>query len=66
MRSNKLKAKFVEKEMSVKDVCVFLGLSKTSLLSKMNGRTQFKLNELRKIVDELDLTQAEVKEIFFD
>ncbi len=61
-----MKAKFVEKEVSIKDMCVCLGLSKTSLLSKMNGRTQFKLNEVRRIIDELDLTQAEVKEIFFD
>ncbi|MDE5977311.1 MAG: DUF739 family protein [Turicibacter sp.] len=65
MNINKLKAKIVEQGLSYKDVYEDLGLSKTAFLSKMNGKTQFKLSELRKIVVILDLNQSELKEIFF-
>lgn len=43
-----------------------LKISKQTVGGKINGHTDFKQSEIRKIIERYNLTPAEVDEIFFD
>lgn len=66
MNLDKLKGKLKEKRLSYKDVAGILGVSTTTVNSKMNGETRFYLEEIRLLSDCLGLSDEEKVKIFFD
>lgn len=66
MNLDKLKGKLREKRLSYNKVAEILGVSTTTVSSKMNGETRFYLEEIRVLSDYLGLTDEEKIKIFFD
>lgn len=66
MNLDKLKGKLKEKRLSYNKVAEILGVSTTTVNSKMNGETRFYLEEIRTLSDYLGLTDEEKVKIFFD
>lgn len=63
---NKLKAKLVERSMSVEDLAQKMGINKATLYRKMgNGGVGFTVKDANLIVDILGLSLQEAMEIFF-
>ena len=63
MKFNKLKGARAEKGYSQKDMADKIGISTDSYHLKENGKTEFKLSEVKKILDILD---KEFTDIFLD
>lgn len=66
MNLDKLKGKLREKRLSYNKVAEILGVSTTTVSSKMNRETRFYLEEIRVLSDYLGLTDEEKIKIFFD
>ena len=64
MKTDKLKGKFREKNMSYGKVALYLGVSKTTINNKINGKTSFYLDEIEKLSTLLNLTIDEKVDIF--
>lgn len=69
MQANILKSKMALKELSLYDLLkelkdVGVHISKTSWYRKLNGKTEFSLQEIKGIIEVLGLSEAEVREIF--
>lgn len=52
-----------EKGKSIADMCKMLGISRSAFYRKCNGKSEFTLGEIKKIVDFLKLDSP--NEIFF-
>ena len=65
---NKLKAKFVEKGLSVREVAEKLGVDRSTLYRKINDKEgkAFTVGEVQRLSEILDLTPYEITRIFFD
>lgn len=61
----KLKGKIVEKELTYKDCAEFIGISTTSFNKKMNGSSRFYIEEVKLLVQLLNLKDVEIINIFF-
>lgn len=57
------KALLILKNKSMEDVAKFLGISRTTLYRKMNGESDFFLNEIQKLCEFLQIENP--MEIFF-
>lgn len=66
MEMLKLKGKLTELKKTYKDCAEVLGISITSFSDKMNGKSTFKLPEIIKLCDYLELNDAEKNRIFLD
>ena len=55
MRGNKLKGAMAEKGISQADIAKILGLSTNSVSAKINGKVDFKVGEMQKICDFLQV-----------
>lgn len=64
IKANILKAKMIEKGIKADDLAKKLGIKKTSFYRRLNGHTQFGLDEVQKVCDILDLTDQQVLQIF--
>lgn len=62
---NLLEARLKEKELTPEQLSKKIGLSYTSLNQRLNGRTDFKLGEIKKIRQVLELSIDQMVEIFF-
>lgn len=62
MNLKKLKGAMAEKDFTQSKLASMLGLSLKSFSAKINGKTEFKVNELAKISKILDVDPS----IFFD
>lgn len=60
-----LKSKMILTGDNQHDLAKHLELSENSMSSKMNGKTQFKTEEIAKIVWRYNLTAQETYDIFF-
>ena len=60
-----LKEKIEEKGMGIKELSCIMGINKATLYRKVNGDTEFTRGEIYNIILILDLSDCEVKEIFF-
>ena len=60
-----LKEKIEEKGMGFKELSGFMGINKATLYRKVNGETEFTRGEIYDIILILDLSDCEIKEIFF-
>lgn len=63
---DKLKGKIVEKKLTYEKCAIFLGITKVTFVKKINCKTQFTLDEIRKIAQLLELSDDEKVNIFFD
>ena len=65
MNSNALKAKIVEKGMTVGEFCTRTNFVRSTFDRKMNGCSEFDREEIQRIMIALDLTIEEACNIFF-
>ena len=65
MNTLKLKAKFVEKQMNVSDVADALGINRSTLYRKLSNLEEFTVKQVCLLKEKLELTPAELTEIFF-
>lgn len=63
MNKTLLEEKMREKGKSITDMCRMLGISRSAFYRKRNGLSEFTQNEIRKIVDFLELDSP--MDIFF-
>jgi len=67
MNVNRFRGKIVEKGMNVEVLSERMGIHKSNVYRKMNNNGDtFTLKEVRKIIEILDLTAEETRDIFFD
>ena len=65
MNKNKLKSCIVREGYTAEVVAEKVGLSNTAFSRKVNGRSEFRLNEIQALIKTLCLDNDEVVEIFF-
>ena len=65
MNQKLLRCKMLLAGDSQGDLAKYLGLSENSMSHKMNGKVQFKAEEIAKIVWKYDLTPQETHDMFF-
>jgi len=65
IRINLLKDAMDRKNITIDDLAKKLGVSKQSLYFRLNGKVQFKINEVRLIKNYLDLEGNIFNSIFF-
>ena len=63
MNSKALRNRMKEKGISVVEIVRELGISRSAFWKKCNGRSEFKLGEIKKIAQILDVENA--ADIFF-
>lgn len=66
MNERALRAKMLMMGVSVERVCEAAGICKASYYRKERGETQFTQKEMQAIVDLLDMTAEEIRDIFFN
>ena len=66
MNGNILKAQMKLNNDTQNDLAEYLGISKTTLSYKTNGKTDFSREEIRLIKERYDLEPDEVDKIFFN
>jgi len=60
-----LRIKMYSSTCTVKELSQVLGLSTSAFYRRLNGKTQFTVQEMLKCVEHLGLTEEERDEIFF-
>lgn len=65
MKINALKAKIVEKGMTIGEFCNRAGFVRCTFDRKLAGTSEFDRDEIQRIAKELDLTAEETCNIFF-
>lgn len=63
--TRKLKALFIENNLTNKDIAELLNISKYSLSLKINNKRDFKASEILKLSNHLKLSPIDVVSIFF-
>ena len=66
MNTNLLKAKIVENGDTQAQLAAALGISASNMNDKINGKSDFRQNEISAIRNRYCLTADEVDRIFFD
>ena len=64
--TNKFKAALVRKGMTAGDLAELIGISRQSLSYRMNNIVEFRISEVEKISQILELTLEEKNLIFFE
>lgn len=64
MNRMELKAEIVRSGMSNRKVARDLGISEQAFYNKLNGASEFKESEIKKIIKMLKLSSARVNQIF--
>lgn len=62
---NKFKASVIEIGLTMSDIAEYLSVNPATLYRKMNGTSDFTLNEIQVLKKKLCLDMEKVKEIFF-
>lgn len=66
MNNCELRIALVKNNVSNRDLAMMIGLSEQALYNKINGTTEFKNSEIKKIAEFLNLSLQDVNNIFFD
>lgn len=65
MNMNLLRAKMALKgDFDLTPLMELLGLSRPAITARLNGSVEWRLSEIRKIIQRYDLTEEETAEIF--
>lgn len=51
--------------ITLEEISVELGISRNELLKKLNGRKEFRASEIKKFVNKVPMSEAEVQAGFF-
>lgn len=65
MNVNILKSKIILNGMTIEGLAEGIGISKTAMYRRLNGKYSFKANEIKAISDILSLSSGDVIDIFF-
>lgn len=65
MKENLLRAKIVEKGYNIDTFCKATGFVRSTFDRKLTGQTEFDRAEIEKVIDALELTDDEIRNIFF-
>lgn len=65
MNSEALKRAINRRGLKIRYIAEKLGISHEAMYNKVKGKTEFKASEIAMLIDLLDLSDAEVREIFF-
>ena len=65
MNANELKGKIIAKGMSVQVFCDRYGFVRSTFDRKLRGANEFDRDEIQRIVEALQLTWEEARNIFF-
>lgn len=65
MQTNKLKGKIAEAGYTQRTLAAAMGMSKNTLSSKINGKSQFNSREIERICDLLAILSLEEKALIF-
>lgn len=65
VNENQLKGKYVAKGYTQNQIAQLLGISPVSLRAKLKNRKDFKGTEIQKLIDILDIPDAEIGPLFF-
>lgn len=65
INTNKLKGRMVEKKISQQQAARALGIQQPTFSQKCNGSREFKVGEVQKLVEMLEIADDEVAEYFF-
>lgn len=65
MKENLLRAKIVEKGMTVEQFCIKANFSRSTFDRKLTGQTEFNREEIEIVAIELELTDDDIRNIFF-
>ena len=65
MKANVLKGKITECGMTIGEFCEKVGFSRSTFDRKLNGPGEFDRDEISKIIEQLNLTWDEARNIFF-
>lgn len=65
MNTKALEMKMLEKDVSVDQLCEAAGMCRASFYRKIKGERQFLQQEIKAIAELLELTDSEIREIFF-
>lgn len=66
MNHEELRVVMMRKKITNREMAAKLSLSEQALYNKLNGVTEFKNSEIKKITTLLDLSMDDVNLIFFD
>ena len=66
MSKTALKEKIRESGLSQEAIAAVLKISRVTLNEKLNGRSDFKMSEVKELKNALNLTNEQVYAIFFD
>ena len=66
LNSSKLKAKIVENDDTQAQLAAAIGISRSNLNDKINGKVSFRQDEIAAIRNRYHLSAVEVDSIFFD
>lgn len=66
MDKNKFRAALALKGYSYEDIAKKIGVHVTSISNKVNGKTEFNREEIKKIVNILELNPEELMWVFFE
>lgn len=64
VNKNYLKYLVAEKGLQMKDLAIILDISCPSLYSKIKGKVEWKLSDMKKIKEFLELSDEDFKKIF--
>ena len=66
MTDNKLLLSIIDKNgLKLKFISDKLGITQQALYNKVNGKSEFKVSEMNKLCEVLNLSNKEKKDIFF-
>jgi len=65
MKENLLRAKIVEKGYNIDSFCKAASFVRSTFDRKLTGQTEFDRAEIQKIIDILELSDEEIRNIFF-
>ena len=66
MNSQELKAEMVRKGYTIPILAEKIGISKKAFYCKLKGKSDFRLDEIKKIIDILELNHDKILFIFFE
>ena len=66
MNTKELKAQIVRKEKTVDQLCASLGISRSAWFRKIGGKSQFTQGEITGLRKELELSDEQTGDIFFN
>ena len=65
MKADELRGKIMAHGMTIRKFCEIAGFERSTFDRKLSGKSEFNLSEIRRIRDELSLTNRETCNIFF-